>query len=366
VRGDKQKIAVAMSGGVDSSAAAALLVEAGHEVVGFTLDLYALPPEYCRDTDHMSCCGREAPHLAQQVARILGIGHFLVDMKSVFEKTVIEDFCGEYAQGRTPNPCIRCNEYIKFAAFLRLAKKQGVSRIATGHHARILRDGAGGRLSLKKGRDPSKDQSYFLYGLSQPQLEASLFPVGEMTKPEVRALAAEKGLPVASRPESQEICFIPDNDYGRFLADRIPELARPGPIVDTQGNVLGRHPGIIHFTVGQRRGIGLSAPHPLYVLEIRAQDNTIVVGPNRELYKTGLLAGRLNWIALSGLERPLKVRARIRYKHREAPATIVPLPGEKVSVEFDRPQRAVTPGQSVVFYDDDDVLGGGIIEASLD
>jgi tRNA-specific 2-thiouridylase len=366
MRGDKQKIAVAMSGGVDSSVAAALLVEAGHEVLGFTMDLFALPSDYCRDADHMSCCGREAAHQAQRVARSLGIEHFMVDMKSVFEKTVIEDFCGEYALGRTPNPCIRCNEYIKFAAFLRLAKQQGVDRIATGHHARILRDEQSGRFYLKKGRDPDKDQSYFLYGLSQAQLAASLFPVGEMTKPEVRDLARRKDLPVAYRPESQEICFIPDNNYGRFLAERIPELARPGPIVDRQGNVLGQHPGIIHFTIGQRRGLGLSAPLPLYVLEIKARDNIVVVGSNQELYKSALLAGRLNWIARPGLERPLKVRARIRYQHREAPATIVPLPGEKISVEFDRPQRAITPGQSVVFYDDDTVLGGGIIEAPLD
>jgi len=187
-----------------------------------------------------------------------------------------------------------------------------------------------------------------------------------MTKPEVRDLARSRDLPAASRPESQEICFIPDNNYGRFLAERIPDLARPGPIVDRRGNVLGRHPGIIHFTIGQRRGLGIAAPHPLYVLEINAQDNTVVVGPNRELYRSALLAGRLNWIARPDLERPLRVRARIRYRHREAPATIVPLPGKKISVEFDRPQRAITPGQSVVVYDDDTVLGGGIIETPLD
>jgi tRNA-specific 2-thiouridylase len=364
--GDKQKIAVAMSGGVDSSVAAALLVEAGHEVLGFTMDLFALSSEYCRDADHMSCCGREAVYQAQQVARSLGIEHFMVDMKSVFEKTVIDDFCNEYAMGRTPNPCVRCNEHIKFAAFLRLARTQGVDHIATGHHARIVPKGQTDRFCLKKGRDPNKDQSYFLYGLTQNQLAASLFPVGEMTKSEVRDQARQRDLRVASRPESQEICFIPDNNYGRFLAERVPELTRPGPIVDSRGTLLGQHPGIIHFTIGQRRGIGVSAPHPLYVLEIRARDNTIVVGPNQELYKSALMAGRLNWIAWPGLERPLKVGARIRYKHKEAPATIVPLPGEKISVEFDRPQRAITPGQSVVFYSDDTVLGGGIIESPLD
>ncbi|MFA9452336.1 MAG: MnmA/TRMU family protein, partial [Candidatus Aminicenantaceae bacterium] len=209
-------------------------------------------------------------------------------------------------------------------------------------------------------------QSYFLYGLTQLQLAASLFPVGEMTKSEVRAYARQRGLPVASRPESQEICFIPDNDYGRFLAERMPELARPGPIVDNEGTVLGQHPGIFHFTIGQRRGMGVAAPHPLYVLEIRARENTVVVGPNQELYKRALLAGQLNWIAWPSLARPLRATARIRYKHKETPATIIPLPGEKVSVEFDRLQRAITPGQSVVFYDEDSVLGGGIIEGPLD
>jgi tRNA-specific 2-thiouridylase len=213
--------------------------------------------------------------------------------------------------------------------------------------------------------DPDKDQSYFLYGLTQPQLGSADFPVGEKTKPEVREYARQRGLPVASRPESQEICFIPDNNYAGFLSERLPDLAQPGPIVDREGTVLGQHPGIIHFTVGQRRGIGLAAPHPLYVLEIQARDNTIVVGPNKELYKAALLAGRLNWIAWPRIDRPLRGSARIRYKHKETPANIIPLPGEKVSVEFDRPQRAVTPGQSVVFYDGDVVLGGGIIEAPL-
>jgi tRNA-specific 2-thiouridylase len=364
--GERAKIAVAMSGGVDSSVAAALLVEAGHEVIGYTLDLFALSQEFCRDADHMSCCGKEAAHQAQQVARFLEIEHFLVDMKSVFEKTVIDDFSSEYALGRTPNPCIRCNERIKFAAFLRLAKQQGVDCIATGHYARVLLNEATDRYALRKGRDPDKDQSYFLYGLTQPQLAASLFPVGEMTKSEVRAYARQRCLPVASRPESQEICFIPDNDYGRFLAERMPELAQPGPIVDSQGSVLGQHPGIFHFTIGQRRGMGVAASHPLYVLEIRARENTIVVGPNQELYKRALLAGQLNWIAWPNLARPLRATARIRYKHKETPATIIPLPGEKVSVEFDRLQRAITPGQSVVFYDEDSVLGGGIIEGPLD
>ncbi len=346
--------------------AAALLIEAGHEVIGYTLDLFALSPEYCRDADHMSCCGKEAAHQALEVARLLEIEHFLVDMRSIFEKTVVDDFSEEYAMGRTPNPCVRCNERIKFAAFLRMAKKQGIERIATGHYARVHFDVETDRYLLRRGGDPAKDQSYFLYGLTQSQLKAAVFPVGEMTKSSVREFALKRGLPVASRPESQEICFIPDNDYGRFLSERYPDLALPGPIVDKEGTVLGQHPGIIHFTVGQRRGIGLAAPHPLYVLEIRARENMIVVGPNQDLYRRGLLAGRLNWIAWPRLDRPFRGAVRIRYKHKETQANIIPLPGEKVSVEFERSQRAITPGQSVVFYNEDVVLGGGIIEAPLD
>lgn len=362
----RKKIAVAMSGGVDSSVAAALLVQAGQEVIGVTLDLFSLPKEYCREQDHLSCCGREAAYQAQQVARHLGVEHYLVDMKSIFEKGVIEDFCFEYAAGRTPNPCIRCNEYIKFDAFLRVARKLHAHRIATGHHARVVHDTDRDRFLLLRGKDPDKDQSYFLYRSTQAQLAASRFPVGDFAKTEVRELARKYGLPTAARPESQEICFIPNNDTKSFLFQRMPELVQPGPIVDEKGTELGTHPGIMFFTVGQRRGIGLSAPDPLYVLEVRAKDRTIVVGPNKALYKRAFMASRLNWIAIPELKRPLKVQTRIRYKHKEAAATVVPLPGEKVSVEFERPQRALTPGQSAVFYDGDVVLGGGIIEASLD
>jgi tRNA-specific 2-thiouridylase len=355
-----------MSGGVDSSVAAALLQEAGHEVIGVTMELYSLPPEYCREPGHVSCCGRESAFQAQEVAKRLGIEFYLIDVRKEFERDVVQDFCRSYAEGRTPNPCIRCNEFIKFRALGERADRLGASGIATGHYARVIRDPNSGRYWLKKGRDLLKDQSYFLYGLTQAQLTRARFPLGGMTKTQVRRQALSRGLPVAERPESQEICFIPDNDYSGFLSRRAPELFRPGPIVDTEGTVLGTHSGIIHFTIGQRRGIGLSAPHPLYVLEIRAQDQAIVVGRNQELDKTTILAGDLNWIAFDPPVRPLKASARIRYKHREASATVVPVPGAKVTVEFERPQRAVTPGQSVVFYDEDVVLGGGIIEAALD
>ncbi len=356
----------AMSGGVDSSVAAALLQESGHEVIGVTMELYSLPPEYCREPGHISCCGREAALQAQEVARRLEIEFYLIDVRKEFEQGVIEDFCRAYAEGRTPNPCIRCNELIKFRALAERADRLGARGIATGHYARVVHDPRSGRFWLKKGRDLRKDQSYFLYGLSQVQLARAQFPLGEMTKTQVRSQARRRGLPVAARPESQEICFIPDHDYSGFLSRRAPELFRPGPIVDRAGNVLGTHSGIIHFTIGQRRGIGLSAPHPLYVIEIRAEDQAVVVGRDQELFRTRLLAGDLNWIVWDRPARPFKAAARLRYKHREASATVIPVPGGKAVVEFDRPQRAVTPGQSVVFYDEDVVLGGGVIEAVLD
>jgi tRNA-specific 2-thiouridylase len=348
-------IAVAMSGGVDSSVAAARLARSGNSVVGFTMLL----------SGSRVSQGMKTLDQAKAMADFIGIPHRVVDLKEMFEPAVVDYFCAEYSQGRTPNPCIRCNELIKFAALWRAAHKQGAEALATGHHARIERENEAGRFLLLKGKDPAKDQSYFLYRLSQNQLSAARFPVGDMTKHDVRRLALEWELPTAARPESQEICFIPDNDYIGFLSEHLPDFNRPGPIVDTQGKVLGTHPGIVHFTVGQRRGIGLAAPDPLYVLEIRAREHTIVVGPNEALYRRALLADQLNWVALPGLERPLKARARIRYKHKEAAATLVPLPGAKVSVEFERAQRAITPGQSVVFYEGDRVLGGGIIEAAL-
>jgi tRNA-specific 2-thiouridylase len=360
------RIAVAMSGGVDSSVAAARLVRQGLDVIGMTMDLFSLSAEYCRDPDLQSCCGREAADQAQAAARALGIDFYPVDLRAEFAASVIEDFRREYAAGRTPNPCIRCNERIKFEALRRRAAALGAGLIATGHHARVRFEKSTGRYLLLKGRDRQKDQSYFLYGLSQSQLAAALFPVGGMTKSAVRSFAREHGLPTAARRESQEICFIPNNDYIGFLKDRFPELFFPGPIKDLEGRILGTHKGIIHFTIGQRRGIGVSAPQPLYVVEIRAGEHTVVVGRDRDLYRDALLAGRVNWVAFETLDRPREMMARIRYRHREAPATATPLHDGTVRVEFADPQRAVTPGQSVVFYEEDLVLGGGVIEAALD
>jgi len=285
----KITVAVAMSGGVDSSVAAALLKREGYDVVGLTMDLFSLPKDLCRDENLKSCCGMKAKEDANHVARFLGIEHFIINMKDVFHKEVIANFIEEYTQGRTPNPCIRCNQHIKFKALLEKAEKLGAEYLATGHHVRIGFDKGKDQYRLLKGKDPNKDQSYFLYSMTQKQLQKTLFPVGDFTKKEVRAFARELDLPVAERVESQEVCFIPDDNYVRFLKEAQPEVFRPGPIVDEGGKVLGEHPGIFHYTIGQRRGMGIAAESPLYVLEIRPEDNTIVAGKNESLYRKKLL-----------------------------------------------------------------------------
>ncbi len=349
-----------MSGGVDSSVAAALLKAQGFEVIGATMDLYPLSEQDCDSS--RSCCGRGAIADANRVASQLKIPHYVINLRKSFQRRVVDDFCKEYAEGRTPNPCIRCNQHIKFDILWNRAKKMGAEYLATGHHANIVFDENSGRFLLKKSKDPQKDQSYFLYTMMQDQLARTMMPIGRLTKEEVRKKAKELGLAVHQRPESQEICFIPDDDYIRFLEQKIPDVFRPGPIVDTEGNVLGQHSGILHFTIGQRRGLGISAPHPLYVLEIRPESQKIVVGENRHLYKRRLVVSRLNLILPAGLMTPTTVTAKIRYRHKEARALISPLDENKALLEFASPQRAVTPGQSAVFYDNDLVLGGGIIE----
>ncbi len=351
----KKKVAAAMSGGVDSSVAAALLCEEGYEVMGMTLELGI--------GHEKSGSGADSVRLARETAEQIGIPHRTVDAKREFEAGVVEDFCREYARGRTPNPCIRCNRLIKFGMLWEAARSLGAEFLATGHHARIERDPERGIFRLLKGNDGAKDQSYFLYVLGQEELGRTLFPVGELRKAEVRAKAEALKVGAARRPESQEICFIPDNDYVAFLRARNPEAFLPGLILDAAGNRLGGHSGIIGFTVGQRRGLGIAAPHPLYVLELRHWDNAVVVGPADKLLRRELAASEMRWIDGIPPDKPFPCRARIRYRHREAEAEVFPQAQGSARVVFDAPQRAISPGQAVVFYSGDEVLGGGVIDS---
>lgn len=360
---DMVKIVVAMSGGVDSSVAAAMLKEEGYEVIGATMQIWP-SNELADEADRFNgCCGLDAVSDAKRVARKLGITHYVMNFRDIFAEKVISNFCREYSRGRTPNPCIRCNEHIKFDALLKRARELNADFVATGHYIRIERDEASGRYLLKKGVDRRKDQSYVLYVMTQEQLRHALTPLGGLTKERVRQIARELGLPVADKAESQEICFIPDGDYTRFVKEYMPQAARPGPILDREGNILGQHRGILFYTIGQRKGLGISAGEPLYVVDIDWERNAVIVGTKGEVYRDELLASDLNWIAIEPPQQSLELKAKIRYRHREADAVISPLStGDRAHVKFKQPQMAITPGQAIVFYDEDNVVGGGTIE----
>ena len=345
---------VAMSGGVDSSVAACLLVEAGHEVIGSHLELV-----HTGGVDH-GCCGPRARADAQAVAELAGFPFEVVDMSETFEERVIGDYLAESAAGRTPNPCVRCNERIKFGAFLDRARDLGADLVATGHYVRTRRDQRG-RWHLHRGRDRAKDQSYVLAGLTQDQLGRSVFPIGEQTKGETRAHARRLGLPVAGKPDSQELCFAPAGDAGAFLESRA--AVREGEIVDPSGRVLGRHGGVHRFTVGQRRGLGVSTGERSYVVEVDASADRVVVGPEELLGRRALLADRVNWIP-ERPDGPFEADVRIRYRAGEAPAVVEPAGDDRARVEFPSPIRAVAPGQLAVFYSGEEVLGAGTIAAA--
>jgi len=356
-----ERIVVGMSGGVDSSVAAALLVEQGFNVIGITLRVWPWrePEEATRKFG--SCCSPESVDDARAVARRLGIPYYLLNSEAEFERSVIEPFARAYAAGRTPVPCVACNRDVKFGSLVQRARAWDAVAVATGHYARITRDRATGRFLLWRGRDARKDQSDFLWPLTQPQLEAARFPVGDLGKDAVREKARALGLVTADKPESQEICFIPDDDYRGFLRRRIPEAFQSGPIVDGQGTLLGRHDGLVNYTVGQRRGLGLSSARPLYVTALDPSRNAVVVGGAGQLDVGRVRAEQVNFIAIAGLPGPLAVTAKIRHSHEAAAATIEPLEPGAVLVRFERPQRAPAPGQSVVFYQGDLVVGGGVI-----
>lgn len=397
------RIVVAMSGGVDSSVAAALLKEQGHEVIGMMLRLWSEPGVIDDDgverVVQNKCCSLEAVDDARRVARILDIPLYLVNVEEEFKHTVVDYFYEEYVAGRTPNPCLNCNRHIRFTLLLRRALALDADYLATGHYVRVDDHPLTGKRRLRRGVDPGKDQSYVLHVLNQQQLAHACFPLGSYTKPQVRAMAAERGLPVASKAESQEICFVAQNDYRGFInryaaareaqaeeidarvgvgaaiglrlgtteeAKSLISLPKPGPIYDQAGKLLGRHRGLAFYTIGQRKGLGLSSPEPLHVLKIDAEQNALIVGPASALEQSSFTVGKMHYLSGAAPDRPFEATVRVRYKAAELPALVTPIDGgEQAQVTLLRPQRAITPGQAAVFYggeDGDEVLCGGIIQ----
>jgi tRNA-specific 2-thiouridylase len=366
----KKTIAVAMSGGVDSSTVAAMLRAEGHDVVGLTMQLWnqrrlaghAGMPE----TSQGRCCSLDDVYDARRVAETIGIPYYVVNHEDRFERDVVRPFVEEYLSGRTPIPCSLCNNHLKFDQLLIVAQQIGADALATGHYARVEFDETSGRWLLQRPADASKDQTYFLFGLTQDQLSRTLFPLGGLTKPEVRELARQHGLALAEKPDSQEICFVPGGDYKNFIdaylaeeGESLPDTA--GELVTTDGKVIGEHNGIHNFTVGQRKGLGVATGSPLYVIQIKGDAHQVVVGNQEELYTPKLRARRVNFIAVDDLKQPMRVGVKIRHRHEAAPAIIEKSGEDEVLATFDQPQRAVTPGQAAVFYDGDVVIGGGWI-----
>jgi tRNA-uridine 2-sulfurtransferase len=365
-------VAVAMSGGVDSSTVAALLLQHGRPVVGLTMQLWnqrRLPELQGDGPAQHRCCSLDDVYDAKRVAQHLSFPHYVVNFEEQFERRVVRPFVEQYLGGRTPVACTNCNTDVKFEPLLRMARQIGAERLATGHYARIRRDESTGRCQLLRARDESKDQSYFLWGLTQEQLSRSEFPLGELTKEEVRNLARSANLPVADKPDSMELCFVPNGNYVQFIHAYLRGDGRPlndeeGEIVTEYGAVVGRHTGVHNYTIGQRKGLGFSTGKPIYVLAIDPEKNRVVVGDDNALRTTALEIENVNWISIEEPTAPLRAKVKIRHKHEHAGATVEPLPGHRAGIVFDAPQRAITPGQAAVVYDGDIVLAGGWIRGS--
>jgi tRNA-specific 2-thiouridylase len=357
---EKSRVVVAMSGGVDSSVAAALLVEQGHEVIGMMLRLWS---EDCGEGGSNRCCTPGQMADARRIADKLGIPFYVIDTQDVFRQKIVQFFIDRYAAGDTPNPCLECNRHIRFEWLLNHALALDADYLATGHYARIRRD-VDGTAHLLRGLDPGKDQSYVLSVLTQEKLRHALFPVGDYEKPRVRAIAQKLGLPVAQKHDSQDLCFLADGNYRRFLKEHAPQAMQPGPIVTRDGRELGTHHGLPSYTIGQRKGLGIAAPEPLYVLATDPARNALVVGTRDELGSSTLSANRVNWIAGAAPDGPFRAGVKIRYSAKPAPAWVTPEGEDRFNVTFDEPLRDITPGQGAVIYDGDECLGGGIIARS--
>ncbi len=355
----KKTVVVGLSGGVDSSVAAYLLKEQGYDVIGVTMQIWQ-EEDSCTVEENGGCCGLSAVEDARRVAQKLDIPYYVMNFRKEFQEQVIDYFTREYLEGRTPNPCIACNRYVKWESLLKRSLEIGADYIATGHYARVEQL-PNGRYAIRNSVTAKKDQTYALYNLTQEQLARTLMPVGAYTKEEIRKIAEEAGLPVAHKKDSQEICFVPDNDYAGFIKNSTGKTIPKGNFVQADGKVLGEHQGIIHYTIGQRKGLNLSMGHPVFVTKIRPDTNEVVIGENEDLFINTLLCDRVNFMAIEGLEEEVRLKAKIRYNHPGAECVISPAEDGKVRVTFDQPQRAITPGQAVVFYQGEYVAGGGII-----